>query len=872
MIARMGWMFALVLGVTGLAEAAAPPARLTAEQMRLLYQRDRLGLRTEQAAQAGKLDEAVELCSRALRLQRRVCGDTDAGVVNGLRALAGLEEARGAWLAAIRAGSEAAAVVARLHGDDHWKSVDSRLDLSDIRLRARLSADQRAALVRAGRLQAAAEALTSKGKVKEALPPMREVMRLRKEVLGEKHPRYAGSLNNLALLLKDMGEHKKALPLFQQAMRLCKEVLGEKHPNYTTGLTKLARLYLENGRPSAALALAGQALAIQLAFVEDSLGVVDDRQRLLLLGQVSWTLSLFTTLAEADVAAGEVYRWVLRLKGVHASRSRLDALARDNPNVEQLLLELQSARAALARLVQSTPPPDKLAQWRARFDEQESRKGAAQERLARLCKQFARMLHKPGAGEVVAVLPGDCALVEFLAYWHPFDDPSHPGRRLWKPRLLAFVLRRGQGVVMVPLGRAEAVDAAIRSWRASVAAGRAPDTEVAAFLRRRLWLAIEKHLGGVKTVLIAPDGELASLPFAALPGKKIGSFLIEEYAFALVPSGRQLLDPPADKEARGLLCLGGVSFGAAAKGKKPSWRDLPGTAVEAEEVFRLFTDRFKEVRARRLLGKAADRNGFLAATGTDKQRWRYLHLATHGFFAPARRRLSAAVPAAGAIGVAATAGLPGAVQALAALLAVDDPDVLDRQRGFDPTGREARILGRNPLLATGLVLAGANSADSDSVLTAEEIAGLDLRGFELAVLSACETALGKQEGYQGVMGLQRAFHDAGVQSLVASLWSVSDAATSVLMEEFYKQLWDKKQSPMQALRQAQLFVLKHPQGVRQRAAELRELLVKRGIGEEALQMRGLGKKALPLPEGSSREKRSPPAWWASWVLSGTPVR
>src|SRR5262249_17454337 len=153
-------------------------------------------------------------------------------------------------------------------------------------------------------------------------------------------------------------------------------------------------------------------------------------------------------------------------------------------------------------------------------------------------------------------------------------------------------------------------------------------------------------------------------------------------------------------------------------------------------------------------------------------------------------------------------------------------------------GRSARVHGCNPMLATGLVLAGANRAEGDGVLTGEEISGLDLRGCELAVLSACQTALGKQEGYQGVLGLQRAFHDAGCAHLLASLWGVNDAATSALMEEFYQQLWRHNKTPLEALRQAQLAVLKDPGRVRRQAEKLKPLLVKLGVKREELAARG----------------------------------
>jgi CHAT domain-containing protein len=108
---------------------------------------------------------------------------------------------------------------------------------------------------------------------------------------------------------------------------------------------------------------------------------------------------------------------------------------------------------------------------------------------------------------------------------------------------------------------------------------------------------------------------------------------------------------------------------------------------------------------------------------------------------------------------------------------------------------------------------------------------------------------------------------------VTSLWSVSDAATSVLMEEFYKRLWGKPDAPareskLEALRQAQLFVLNNPEGVLARAKELRGELVKRGVSEEALAARGLGKQALALPVGGKGQARSYPAWWAAFVLAG----
>jgi CHAT domain-containing protein len=140
------------------------------------------------------------------------------------------------------------------------------------------------------------------------------------------------------------------------------------------------------------------------------------------------------------------------------------------------------------------------------------------------------------------------------------------------------------------------------------------------------------------------------------------------------------------------------------------------------------------------------------------------------------------------------------------------------------------------------------------------VQALDLRGTELVVLSACETGLGAMEYGQGVLGLQRAFQAAGARAVVASLWKVDDAATSVLMERFYVNLWEKKLPKLEALRQAQLAVLNDPALVRGRRAEL----AKRGIDETPGEAAG----GRPPAPSDRTDARSDPALWAAFVLGG----
>ncbi len=118
------------------------------------------------------------------------------------------------------------------------------------------------------------------------------------------------------------------------------------------------------------------------------------------------------------------------------------------------------------------------------------------------------------------------------------------------------------------------------------------------------------------------------------------------------------------------------------------------------------------------------------------------------------------------------------------------------------------------LTRSGLVLSGANhilEGDTlpdnveDGILTAKEIADVDLRGLDLVVLSACQTGLGDISQGEGVFGLQRGFKKAGANSILMSLWEVDDKATQILMTQFYKNLLSG-QSKRQALLSAQKYL------------------------------------------------------------------
>jgi CHAT domain-containing protein len=252
------------------------------------------------------------------------------------------------------------------------------------------------------------------------------------------------------------------------------------------------------------------------------------------------------------------------------------------------------------------------------------------------------------------------------------------------------------------------------------------------------------------------------------------------------------------------------------------WAALPATRTEANDVKGRFSTLFKG-------GTVTDLKKSLATKAAVREalaKVRYAHLATHGFFAPASIK-----------------------------------SALGREKKSDDFFGLGGIIGWHPLLLSGVVLAGANrepkAGEEDGILTALEVSEMELPKLELVVLSACETGLGEERGGEGLLGLQRAFAVAGARTVVASLWSVDDAATSVLMERFYFHLWQKKLSKLEALRQAQFDVLHHPEWVEEKAKKMRGVAGLRGVG-----------KATERIVAGKKQRRSPAAWWAAWQLSG----
>jgi len=694
---------------------------------------------------------------------------------------------------------------------------------------------------------------------------------------GDRHPAYAAGLDRLAEVLWARGDRTQAMLLYEKARAIRRAALGEGHFELASSSYRLALLHEEGGDHDLARQRAGEALALSEAFVMAGLPFLPERQRLAFLAQSSRALSLFLDVAGSSPAdARAAYRHLLAWKGVATEAAAAQRAAATAPELRALSEALSRARDDLNQLFYAVVPPEQAAAHAHRVRTQSKLRDELEAQLADAVRWHPT---PPDPGQVAAALQPGAVLVDFARYQHylaaplPADPPRMPtpssthfrlaslaGPAMkFEARYAAFIVRPGDSQpVRVELGPAEPIDVAVMTWLDRIEHGgnlEGPAQQLA----RELWAPLAPLIGGAPHVLVSPDGSLNFLPWGALPGQSPGSYLLDDRAFSLVGAarflarGRLVADTP---RSRDLLVVGGVDYALAdatptihregtevavrsapVAGKGLALNDLPGTLVEARSVIKL-------------LGSDASSGGnvvLLSGSQATKERVRtllsgkrYLHLATHGYFA--------------------------SPEFASALVPEDTGAPLHSLEGMD----RSEVRGLYPGLLSGLVFAGANRPPRDpvtglvdfgsAVMTAEEIAGVDLSACDLAVLSACETGRGSIAGGEGVLGLQRAFHQAGTRTVVASLWKVDDQATAALMAMFYDQLWRQHKPPIEALRNAQLTMYRHPELVGKLAAvrgtpDFDKLVQRPEPGPEAATVKGTAKRAAVRQ-------------WAAFVLSG----
>jgi CHAT domain-containing protein/Tfp pilus assembly protein PilF len=707
----------------------------------------------------------------------------------------------------------------------------------------------------------------------KAEPLLVRAMEIRKNSVGAGHPDYASSVNNLAYLYELMGRYEDAERFYVRANQLDADSVGREHPSFANSLHNLSRLYRLMGANDRAEPLARQALEITYRGIELTAGNLSPRQHHAFTASLQYrlheyiSLGIFTQNWDDDV-----FRQVFAWKGSTLLRQRRYRDVTDAVGSSTVFQELQSVTAQLVHHYrQDTARPG----WRERLNELADHRESLEKRLAARSSAYRDFQQSEKAEDLLGSIPPNVALVDFLEYTYTEPNPTLQGELQSERRLVAFVARHDAKVKMLNLGDAASIARAIDIWRVAVddpAADIRALTEAskaASLLRERLWEPLKQYLEGIDSVVISPDGALGRFPFIALPSGKTGKYLLEDYRIAYVPVPKlipQMLKtaPRPMDSATTLLLVGGVDYSAMPNPSSPlatpplladasldrpvesvvrrghdgpHFAPLPGTRLEIDAIQKQFAEAFTGGSVTTLTESGATERSFIAQLPAHTN----LHIATHGF-------------------------LQRPVTQKEVADSVESPSGMELHRDRSPPPVD------NPDLLSGLVFAGANhepdKADEDGILHSAEIAMLPMRHIDLVVLSACDTSLGtlidartgkpvtdSQSAVtgEGLIGVQRAFQVAGANVVIGSLWKVDDTATARLMTRFYDNLWRRRMSKLDALREAQIWMLRDPAATSG---------LPRGIV-------GVDPRPIKnLAEVNTQSSTADPRYWAAFVLSG----
>jgi hypothetical protein len=407
--------------------------------------------------------------------------------------------------------------------------------------------------------------------------------------LPELHPVYPFWLVEKASLAEAAGDAATADEALAELRRVVAQIYGEQHI-YFTALANLNTTchYARHGDWARLAPAAERAFAHWQATLR--LSTLSDRACIEWLNIIHRPLSEYVLLAaqQPRFDALRVYGEVLAHRGALGRLQAMMRLAHDRPEIRPRLLALRSTRAAFVGHA-LTVPSTSDSTWHDKLTLVTDAKEDAETDLLLACRQHVTWpKHDPAAlvRAVQQALPEGTVLLDFVKLKQALPFGPGQGAYRWKMVLVAFVVQRDRPPTLVRLGPLAPIKEAVSAWRRELQGRGAGERKTAAGVAERLWAPLSHHLGKARTILVAPDGPVWLTPFAALPGTKPGTYLLEEYSIGWLPSARFLADPPAQAPApaHGVVAVGGVAYGG---GRGPmllrwraarAWCTSPGTA------------------------------------------------------------------------------------------------------------------------------------------------------------------------------------------------------------------------------------------------------------------------------------------------------
>lgn len=757
----------------------------------------------------GRLDEAERLITRALSIYDELENPYFFIVSQSYHQLALIYRQQGKIGKAIQMEKQALAIRESNFGLEHYEVASCLNDLANFYMQ---SGDYREAELLQRRslaimektlgpkhpwvafsLNDLANIYKSLGNYSEAELYSGRALTLIKDTLGQEHPDIAIIQNNLGVIYRNQKEFAKAEQHFRQALSIREKRLGLNHYYVAETLEEYSQLLLLQERTNEALKLAKRACQIRQNNFTDNAFALTETDALtysqFLRNSIDNYLSCYskldpvdpaTTTAAADIILsnkGQVSDGIFERRKAMITKTDLvsTALMEDLVHVKTMLSQLYIKGSG-----------GNLDKYKFKFDSLTAKIGRLEADLSRRSADFRRHqdYKKVSASRIASLLSDNSILIEYLKY-----NCARPNLNDADDHYLAVILDDNGKTDIVELGSAPKIDDLIDRYRqhmvrVSQTAG-LPSSgdeqeyfEIARSLYDEIWKPLEVYTANKDLIFVAPDAGLSLISFATLIDGD-NKYLIEGVLIHYLSAGRDLIRLHDEvTEGKGLFAIGAPDYNASVEarltqlnmqadkpadshsphGLRNAIPDCEQFAVARVPALPLSLHEIKEIAK---VWKSVSSEPVIMYSDADATEDRFkaeapghriIHMATHGYFIS---------------------------------------DACYQMEGSLPDGW---FIGDNPLLLSGLFLAGANlrgKADDsasieDGILSAYEISAMDFNGTDVVVLSACETGLGSVKEGEGVYGLRRAFQLAGARSVISSLWAISDRHTAKFMSKFYE--------------------------------------------------------------------------------------
>ncbi len=604
------------------------------------------------------------------------------------------------------------------------------------------------------------------GKYDEAENLLLRCLEIRKSKLGENHPDYAVTLNSLGGLYFTKGDFLKAEFFYLRSLTYTGRLFGKESMEYINKQTNLGNLYRNIGKIKEADTLFSNSLKVEVKLLTSKMTFLSEKELVAYLksrGNASEVGFYSMWFHQSPLLVKDAYntRLVFKAASIDNSRSLLTSI--ENSKVLEVSNQWQMFKFNKSLLSKILSQPI-------------SKRNINTDSLASLCNQQEKELLRSSADyrgikerlnitwqDVQQSLSEKDVAIEFVKFKNIKQRNSEKDTIYYA----ALLLRKQDTIpIFIKLLEESQLKATLKKF-AYKAAGAyiTSNAKSNKGIYQLLWQPIEPYLKNIETIYFAPDGLLHNVSFAAIPFKN-NLLLSDKYNLVQLTSTRQIVLKDSNNTTPASIALfGGINYNkqnidtSIATNADPysyvyqqnrsagldSFAYLPNTLKEVQGIKASMQTKQKNVvyYTGSYATEAAFRNLGNATSPT------VVHFATHGFTLP------------------------------------DSSTQKNNSNTFK--------VSDNPLLRTGLVLAGGNKGwngnagadEDDGILTALEISSVQLPNTQLAVLSACETGVGELRGSEGVFGLQRAFKLAGVNYIMASLWQVPDKETAEFMNTFY---------------------------------------------------------------------------------------